>query len=220
VNALFDEEIKLPTLAQYDHVTMKPSERVDWEKFLCKELPMLLKLRRSASIDVEQVRIQLMNPAELVNLPIRYHTPAQEAYMEEWTKELLSLGFIEPAPNSRWNSPVLVVTSESGKMRLTTDLREVNKKVALTRFPLPNLNNIAAKVRNCHFFFALDASKGYWQVEMAEECRDYFTFSTHWNKFRPLRLPQGFKNSVAIFQQIMTDVLKNLIPQRLGNSVG
>jgi hypothetical protein len=213
--AFFEEQVQLPQISEFANVELSPDERLIWNKFILEELPEVVKRRQSKPIRRDMVQVQIEDSQHPVNLPTRKYTPSQEEYMDKWCKELLSLGFIEEAPESKWSSPVLVVCSQDGRMRLTTDLRDLNKKVQLIRYPLPNLDSLAARVKSSRYFFNIDAAKGYWQILLHPNSRDFFSFTTHRMKFRPLRLPQGYKNSVSIFQDTMNTILKELIPKGL-----
>lgn len=205
---MFDEEINIPDASQFQHLRLGKEERMLLNTVLEVKLPEALSKRdKGKPISIEPIDINLDVDGRPIQTSMRKYSPEQERYLEEWTKELLDKGFIEPASDSVWSSPVHVVSTEAGTYRMVIDLRRINQRVHLVRYPLPNLDTIQAKLRGSKFYAKLDACKGYFQVPISESSRDVFAFTTHSGKFKPTRLPQGFKNSVSIYQDVMRKIL-------------
>ena len=81
--------------------------------------------------------------------------------LEQLVQEQLQLGHIEPS-TSPWNSPVFVIKKKSGKRRMLTDLREVNKciePIGSLQLGLPspalipqNWSLMVLDLKDCFFF--------------------------------------------------------------------
>lgn len=208
LGAMFDEEISIPEPGQFTHLKLTESDRLLLKEFLEVDLPLALAKRcKGEPIKVTPRVIRLDIDASPISGQLRQYSPIQEKYLEEWTAELLKLGFIVECNDSPWSHPVHVVMDENGKYRMVTDLRKLNERVHLVRYPLPNLQTIQAKIKGMRWFAKLDACKGYFQVPISEDSQEFFAFTSHNNKFKPTRLPQGFKNSVSIYQQVMMEIL-------------
>ena len=61
-----------------------------------------------------------------------------------------------------------------------------------------------------NYFSTFDCKKGYWQVPLAEECRDLTTFICSLGKFRYTRAPMGFISSGDSYNQRCNQSLKGL----------
>ena len=82
--------------------------------------------------------------------------------LEQLVQEQLQLGHIEPS-TSPWNSPVFVIKKKSGKWRMVTDLREVNKCIEpigalqlglLSPALIPqNWSLMVLDLKECFFFY-------------------------------------------------------------------
>lgn len=125
-------------------------------------------------------------------------------------KELLELGVIEKS-TSAYASPCVIVAKENGQYRLTQDYREVNKGTELDPFPFPLIDQIIDGFGGKKFFSKIDLKDGFWQVGLSDDTMHYTAFVLPFGHYQLKKLPQGWKNSPAKFQRIMTDILDGLL---------
>ena len=59
-------------------------------------------------------------------------------------------------------------------------------------------------------YSVLDASNGYWQIELSKDSQKYTTFNTPLGSYKYLRLPFGIKSSLEVFQRTVSHILENL----------
>ena len=87
----------------------------------------------------------------------------------------------------------------------------MNNRTVKDAYSLPKIETILDSLLGAKIFFTLDLKAGYWQVEMAEECKAYTAFT-----YGPLgfyecdTLPFGATNAPATFQRHMHDCLGDL----------
>ena len=62
-------------------------------------------------------------------------------------------------------SPLLLVKKADGKLRPVVDFRRLNKNTRFDAEPIPNPEDIFAKLSGNRYFSKLDFCKGYWQGE-------------------------------------------------------
>ena len=118
-------------------------------------------------------------------------------------QEMLDLGAIRPS-NSPWASAIVLVRKKDGRLRFCIDLRRLNNR---TVYSLPKIESIIDSLLGAKIFSTLDLKAGYWQVEMAEECKAYTAITCG---------PLGFyecdsmsfcaTNAPVTFQRLMDDV--------------
>ncbi len=121
------------------------------------------------------------------------------AYREAFRKEiesLLELGIIEVS-HSHWSSPPIPITKKDGGIRIVCDFRRLNTVTVAEPFLMPTIDSIIARVGNSTYLSKLDLLKGFHQVPMEEESKQYTAFSCAHGKFQYKVMPFGLKNAPA-----------------------
>ena len=92
-----------------------------------------------------------------------------------------------------WCHPMVVISKPKGGVRITVDITHLNSQVKRpihhAKTPFDAVSEI---VEGAGFFTVCDAVKGYWQVDLEPESRQFTTFYTPWGRFRFKRAPMGF----------------------------
>ena len=133
-------------------------------------------------------------------------------------------GVISPLGDepSQWCHPLVLVPKSNGGIRICVDLVKLNKHVDRAFYPMKTPKEaVAAVPRTARYFSTLDATHGYWQVPLAEECQMLTTFITPWGRYKFLRSPMGLVSTgdeycrrgdialadVANTQKVVDDIL-------------
>ena len=137
-------------------------------------------------------------------------TPQETAILQEKIADFIARGWIEPS-NSPWSSSVLFVPKPNGDLRFCVDFRFLNKVTVKDKNPLPTISALLDMMVGCTHFSALDLLSGFYQLNLASECRDYTAFPTPWGQYRWKVMPMGLANAPGVFQQAMNQVLSEHI---------
>lgn len=97
---------------------------------------------------------------------------------------------------------------ENKKSRLCIDFRELNKIVVPQAQPFPLIEDLMEKTRNCMYYTALDINSAFWAIPLRIEDRRKTGFITQEGHFQWTCLPFGLKTSPAIFQRILSSILR------------
>lgn len=137
-------------------------------------------------------------------------SPENKVEIENQIQELLKAGLIEES-YSPYAAPVLLVfKKEDGrKSRLCIDYKELNKIVVPESQPFPRIEDLTVKAGKCKFFTKLDITSAFWSIPIREKDRYKSAFVTHHGHWQWKSLPFGLKSSPAIFQRVLSSVLKN-----------
>ena len=133
-----------------------------------------------------------------------YHVPPQLIDKVYTTiTDMLEAGIIEVSTDSPYLSPALWIQKPNKDLRLTIDLRELNKVLIPNVTVLPSLNSFTW---NCHgkkMFSTMDLKSSFFQVPITDEkSKQMLTFSCGANirlpNFRLRKLPQGASLSPSV----------------------
>ena len=119
-------------------------------------------------------------------------------------------GIIVADEELEWLSPIHPVRKASGKLRLTVDLRALNKQIVIVQHPLPQMELLTNKFGTAKIFSSLDLKGAFNQVPMHAESQKLLGIATPFGNYRFLRLPFGLASAPAVFQSIMDKLLKGL----------
>ena len=108
-------------------------------------------------------------------------------------------------------SPVVWVRKRNGDLRMCVDFKaHVNSKIKTVSFPTPPIETIFAKLKNAKKFAKLDLPEAYSQIQLDEDARWQSVINTTKGLYLVNRLQMGMKNSQAIFQRTMENILADL----------
>ena len=190
----------------------------NWPENLQHEAKEMLK--RNARVfskdDMDMGRTNLVRHQIKLTDPV----PFKEAYrrippqmydeVKAHIQEMLDLGAIRPS-NSPWASAIVLVRKKDGRLRFCIDSRKLNNRTVKDAYSLPRIESILDSLGGAQIFSTLDLKAGYWQVEMAEECKAYTAFTCGSLGFYECdTMPFGATNAPATFQRLMHDCLGEL----------
>ena len=190
----------------------------NWPEYLQHEAKEMLKrnVKVFSKDDMDMGRTNLVKHHIKLTDPV----PFKEAYrrippqmydeVKTHLQEMLDLGAIRPS-NSPWASAIVLVRKKDGRLRFCIDLRKLNNRMVKDAYSLSRIESILDSLGGAQIFSTLDLKAGYWQVEMAEECKAYTAFTCGPLGFYECdTMPFGATNAPATFQRLMHDCLGEL----------
>jgi hypothetical protein len=192
-----------------DDVDINP----DLEQEKQQQIRALLEQFKDIFTDVPGVTDLIEHEINLTtNEPVRSRLyPIPYALREELSKEIddmLSLGIIEPSTSS-YASPVVMVKKSDGSYRVCSDFRKLNRITVFDAEPIPTAADIFSKLSECQYFSKFDLCKGYWQIKIKEEDKEFTSFTCHKGLFQYNVMPFGLVNAPATFNRMMRRLLQN-----------
>jgi hypothetical protein len=134
--------------------------------------------------------------------------PAKRQVVSDTLVQLLDWDVVEPSESCTASAVVLVW--QNNKWRFCVDFRALNAITTRDAYPMLRSDYIFSSLAGKRFFSALDAVKGYHQLEIDEADRHKTAFITHRGLFQFKRLPFGLRNAPAQFQRMMDAILGSL----------
>ena len=187
----------------------------NWPEHLQVEAKEMLK-RNAKSFskdDLDMGRTNLVKHHIKLTDPV----PFKEAYrrippqmydeVKAHIQEILDLGAIRPS-NSPWTSAIVLVRKKDRRLRFCIDLRRLNNRTVKDAYSLPKIESILDSLIGAKIFSTLDLKAGYWQAEMAEECKAFTCGPLGF--YECDTMPFGTTNAPATFQRLMHNCLGDL----------
>ncbi|MGL5708894.1 MAG: reverse transcriptase domain-containing protein [Aeromonas sp.] len=128
-----------------------------------------------------------------------------EYEIDKEIEKLKKSGIIRDS-KSPWASSIVPVRKKSGEMRLCIDFRKVNKITLRDNYPLPRIDEIIEDLASAKVFSILDATSGYYQIEIAEEDKEKTAFRWKSGFYEFNRMPFGLCNAPSTFQRVMDEM--------------
>lgn len=117
---------------------------------------------------------------------------------------------LEFAPTSAYRNPWFLLKKSSGGFRFLIDLRVLNSFVELEAGHPKDVREIILNISGRKYLTTLDISNAYFQLELDERDRDITAFVTPIGVLRFKVMPQGFKNLVSFFTNVLTKILREI----------
>ncbi len=119
-------------------------------------------------------------------------------------------GIISPS-KSDWCSPVLCVIKTDNRIRLVTDLRQVNKQTKRDCYSLKRVDDVYSLFNNAKWFTTLDLSQAFLAVPMSPDSAEKTAFITQDGVLMQHNfMPFGAINSSATWNRLADIVLSGL----------
>lgn len=176
---------------------------------------------RAIAFEVHQLGQRKLSYGPATIIPTVHHQPWQDKpwplphalrpQVTELIRDQIKQGLMEPsqAPySSRW----FVIMKKSGKIRFIFDAQKMNSITIRDAGVPPSIRDYVDDMQGRQCAGAIDLLLGYLQEPLDERSRDLTTFRTPIGLYRLTRLPVGATNSVAVFQRLITTVLRDEIP--------
>lgn len=140
------------------------------------------------------VRLFLKPQAKPFISPPRHAPVYLQGQVDEAIRAMLDNDVIEHHSGpADWVANLAVVFKEDGKLRITVDLRGLNKELRDTRVPIPIPEAIRAKLAGCAIFSKLDFTQFFHQLTLHEDSRGLTVFQSGGRLYRYKRLSMGLK---------------------------
>ena len=157
------------------------------------------------------VKLTLKEGVEPYHAKRAYTVP--QIHKETLKKEidrLVSIGVLQEESNSQWGSCTFIVPKANGTVRVTSDLREVNKRIVRSPYPIPRIMDTLQEMEGFTFASAIDLNMGYYHIRLDPDAQKICTIIFPWGKYSYLRLPMGISNAPDIFQERMSTLMAAL----------
>ena len=129
--------------------------------------------------------------------------------VEKKLNYMLEQDVIEKVTGSTtWVSPIVAVP-KGDEIRLTIDMRQPNRAIKRSHYPVPTLDEILQQFNNCKLFTKIDLNNGYHQISLHPDSRELTTFITHQGLFRFKRLVQGANSAFEEYQRCIANLFQN-----------
>jgi len=130
--------------------------------------------------------------------------------VREFVKEQLRKGYIQLLKSPQ-TVPVFFVGKKDGKKRMVQDYRYLNEWTIKNNYPLPLVSDVLENIGMKKLFTKMNLRWGYNNVRIKEGDEWKVAFTTPEGSFEPIVMFFRLTNSLATFQAMMNELLRDLI---------
>ena len=118
---------------------------------------------------------------------------------------------LEKDSSSQWAAPSFTQPKKNpNEVRFLSDFRQLNKQMVRKPYPLPKISEILQELTGLSYATALDLKMGYYTLRLNPDAQRLCTIITPWGKYKYKRLPMGISTAPDIFQNKMSDLMREL----------
>ena len=152
------------------------------------------------------IKLTTDTPVRVKQYPLPFNM--MEAAKDE-VRDMINLDIVEPS-ESPYCSPVLIVKKKDNTNRFCIDFRTLNKITVFDAEPMPNMEEIFTKIAGHKYISKLDLTKGYWQIPLTKNAKQYTAFQTPLGLLQFKVLPFGLVTAQASCSKLMRKLLKGM----------
>ena len=152
------------------------------------------------------IRLSTETPIRMKPYPIPY---SMIDTVNTEVSKMLDLGVIERS-TIPYSSPIVIVKKKDNTNRFCIDFRILNSQTVFDAEPMPNAEEMFAKLAGYKYFSRVDLSKGYWQLPLSVSAKPKTAFQTPKGLFQFTRMPFGLVTAPASFSRLMRKLLKDM----------
>lgn len=139
----------------------------------------------------------------------------EEKILVQYLEHMITEKKIKPSSSSV-GSPILFVPKPNEKgLRLRIDYRHLNDHTKKDKPPLPIIDELSQKIRDCNFITKIDMKAGFHLVRMAMRHEKFTAFRTKFGLYKCMVMPSGLTNAPATFQREINRILGPLLGMEL-----
>ena len=104
---------------------------------------------------------------------------------------------------------IIIVPKGDGRKCLVINYRALNKVTRKFAWPMPKVEDILTKLNGATYFTMLDLRAGYHHIPLDKPFIPKMVFNSPFGKYKYIKVPFGFAQAPAYFQELMTGILKD-----------
>ena len=145
-------------------------------------------------------KIHLKENSTPVVYPARKVAVALKGRLKTELDRLEALGVIKKTTEpTEWVLPLVLVEKPNKEIRICMDPMDLNKCIKREHYHLPHKSEILGEMTNAEVFSKLDATQGFYQMQLDEESTHLCTVATPFGRYSFRRLPFGVSCAPEIF---------------------
>jgi len=170
--------------------------------FILSEFPQLVA--NDIGQSKHYVKLQLI---DLNTPPIHlkpYTIPnIHRQYFSNIITELVSNNVLQKHLSSKWAFPSFLIPKKNGTFRLVSDFRRLNKLLADTPYPLPQIKDVLQRRASFSYVSVIEITSQFYHFNLDNASRSLCVITTPFGLFQYLRLPMGIKIAPLFAQSVM-----------------
>lgn len=205
--------MELPNLHQQEGVrdvqvnpALTHDQQVDVQRILLKYQDILTDVPGKTSLIEHDIKLVQEEIVKSKGYPIPH---ALRPKVKEELELMKRLEIIRPS-KSPYSTPMVIVRKTDGSQRICLDFRKLNALTVFDGEPMPDPDYIFGSISGSQYFSKIDLTKGYWQIPLGENSKQYTAFPTEEGLYEFNVLPFGLVCAPASFNRLMREVLDGL----------
>ena len=210
------ESTEIPSLTQceqkesFEDINLSrelcPEQGTEMKKILQEFPDVFTDLPGKTDLVECDIKLTSTDPVKVKQYPMPYSMTEE---VKKEVQQMEKMGVIEHS-ESPYSFPIVMVKKKDGTNRCCIDFRQLNRITLFDAEPMPNAEEMFAKLAGHKYFSRLDLTKGYWQVPMSDKSKKLTAFSTPQGLFQFRTMPFGLVIAPAVFSRLMRKLLDNM----------